>query len=88
MRKGKSEEVDETLEPSIKEADSFDAECKPAKQLFSVTVQFIVRTNDIDMAEDLVADLVTDAVAEFGDNYAPDAVVTDFEISDIEPTEL
>lgn len=55
---------------------------------YTVTLVLTVKSNDIELAEDAVSDLIVEAVDKFGDNYEPDAKIMDFFIENIEIAEV
>lgn len=55
---------------------------------FRISIIVEVKAVDADIAEDAVSDMISEAMEKLGENYAPDAVVVDFYLDDIEPAEL
>jgi len=71
------------LETEVEDGDEY----KPIKEKFTVTATFIVKSDDISLAEDAVSDMITEAVASMAGEYEPETVIVDYYL-DIDPAEI
>ncbi len=55
---------------------------------YTATVTIQVLASDIDIIEDSLGDLLTEAITKLAKRYKQDITITDYEISEIEPAPL
>lgn len=60
---------------------------KSAKERYTITVSFTVRSTDLDLAEDAIGDMISEAIDTMADDYKPDVEILDYQL-DVEIAEL
>lgn len=92
QRKRKQHRQEEELEPedSLWDNDEQSEEDvqHSKRDRFLVTVKFVVKTSDPDTAEDVVSDLLTEAVADLSEGYASEGEICDYYTEEVELAEL
>ena len=78
-------EMDLALPDNDEEGSRFR---KPLRERYVVTVKIFARADDIDLAEDAISDLITEAMDKLSEGYKPDVEILDYYLDEIEPSEL
>jgi hypothetical protein len=73
---------------SFSEDEEQEERPRQRRERYEVMVRFVLKTDDPDTAEDMIADFLTESVAEFADNYKPEVIVVDYTIESVDPAEL